>query len=101
MWLICHPLAAQDLTALVEHILGGTGGNVAAAKRHLDEIEAMLRNISGNPLSEARLAPPLGDWLVRHSGRGQRVSGRCEPKGALHRLGCLWRAGLGEKAWVQ
>lgn len=59
MRLIRHPLVARDLTALVEHILEVTGGDTAAAGRRLDEIEAMLRDISSNPLSGTRLAPLL------------------------------------------
>lgn len=74
MRLIRHPLVARDLTALVEHILDVTGGDIAAAERRLDEIEAMLRDISGNPLSGTRLAAPLNGWLVRHGGRGHRLT---------------------------
>ncbi|WP_347269065.1 type II toxin-antitoxin system RelE/ParE family toxin [Paracoccus sp. (in: a-proteobacteria)] len=74
MRLIRHPLVVRDLTALVEHILDVTGGDVGAAERRLDEIEAMLRDIAGNPHSGARLAAPLGGWLVRHGGRGHRLT---------------------------
>ena len=74
MWLIRHPLVARDLTALVEHILDVTGGDVAAVERRLDEIEAMLRDIAGNPHSGMRLAAPLDGWLVRHGGRGHRLT---------------------------
>lgn len=74
MQLIRHPLVARDLTALVDHILDVTGGDAAAAERRLNEIEAMLRDIIDNPLSGTRLAPPLDGWLVRHGGRGQRLS---------------------------
>lgn len=74
MRLIRHPLVARDLTALVEHILEVTGGDTAAAGRRLDEIEAILRDISSNPFSGTRLAPPLDAWLVRHGGRDQRLT---------------------------
>ena len=74
MRLIRHPLVARDLTALVENILAITGSDIAAAERRLDEIEVMLRDISGNPLSGTRLAPPLDGWLVRHGGRGHRLT---------------------------
>lgn len=73
MRLIRHPLVAHDLTALVEHILAITG-DIAAAERRLDEIEVMLRDISDNPFSGMRLAPPLDGWLVRHGGRGHRLT---------------------------
>lgn len=74
MQLIRHPLVARDLTALVEHILDVTDGDVDAAGRRLDEIEAMLRDIYDNPFSGTRLAPPLDGWLVRHGGRDQRLT---------------------------
>lgn len=74
MQLIRHPLVARDLTALVEHILDATGGDLGAAERRLDEIEAMLRDIAGNPHSGARLAAPLDGWLVRHGGRRHRLT---------------------------
>lgn len=74
MRLIRHPLVARDLMALVEHILDVTGGNIPAAERRLNEIEAMLQDISDNPLSGARLSPPLDGWLVRHGGRRNRLT---------------------------
>lgn len=74
MRLIRHPLVAKDLTALVEHILEVTEGDVAAAERRLDEIEAMLRNILGNPFSGTRLSASLDGWMVRHGGRGRRLT---------------------------
>ncbi|SIT87062.1 type II toxin-antitoxin system RelE/ParE family toxin [Pontibaca methylaminivorans] len=73
MRLIRHPLVARDLTALIEHIRDVTG-DPAAAERRLDEIEAMLRDIAGNPYSGTRLAAPLDGWLVRHGGRGHRLT---------------------------
>lgn len=74
MRLIRHPLLARDLKALVEHILDATGGDIAAAGRRLDETEAMLRDISSNPFSGTRRAPPLDGWQVRHGGRGHRLT---------------------------
>lgn len=74
MRLIRHPLVASDLTALAEHILDVTGGDIAATGRRLDEIEAMLHDIADNPFSGARLAPPLNGWLLRHGGQGQRLT---------------------------
>jgi len=74
MHLIRHPLVASDLTALVEHIIEVTDGNFTAAGRRLDEVEAMLRDIAANPHSGTRLAAPLDGWLVRHGGRGHRLT---------------------------
>lgn len=74
MQLIRHPLVARDLTAMVEHIVDVTGGDIGAAERRLDEIEAMLRDIAENPYSGARLAAPLDGWLVRHGGRRHRLT---------------------------
>jgi plasmid stabilization system protein ParE len=74
MRLIRHPLISQDLDALVDHIVEVTQGDFAAAARRLNEAEALLRNILGNPFSGVRLTGALEGWLVRHGGRGQRLS---------------------------
>lgn len=69
-----HPLVAQDLIALVDHVVTVTGGDFAAASRRLDEVDNLLHDIAQNPGSGARLAPPLDGWLVRHGGRGHRLT---------------------------
>ncbi|MDO9641209.1 MAG: type II toxin-antitoxin system RelE/ParE family toxin [Pseudotabrizicola sp.] len=74
MRLIRHPLVQHDLLALVDHIVETTQGDFAAAARRLDEIDALLAAIAGNPLSGMRLSPPLEGWLVRHGGRGHRIT---------------------------
>ena len=42
MRLIRHPLVERDLLELVDHIVEATQGDVAAASRRLDEIDALL-----------------------------------------------------------
>jgi plasmid stabilization system protein ParE len=74
MRVVRHPLVDRDLDALVDHIVDVTGGDVAAAGRRLDEIEDLVAAISANPLSGIRLASPLDGWLVRHGGRGHRLT---------------------------
>lgn len=74
MRLIRHPLVARDLTGLVDHIVEVTQGDFAAARRRLDEVDALLADILANPFSGARLADPLDGWLVRHGGRGHRLT---------------------------
>lgn len=69
-----HPLVARDLIGIVEHIVATTEGDVEAAFRRLDEIDALLRDIAANPTSGMRLAAPLDGWLVRHGGRGHRLT---------------------------
>ena len=64
-----HPLVDRDLIAMVEHIVETTGGDIEAAARRLDEVDALLREIAANPASGARLS----DWLARHGGRGRRI----------------------------
>lgn len=84
---IRHPLVGRDLTALVDHILETTKGDVAAAARRLDEIDTLLQAIAANPSSGTRLSAPLDGWLVRHGGRGQRITivFRADPqRGLLH-----------------
>ena len=74
MRLIRHPLVKRDLLELVDHIVEATQGDVAAASRRLDEIDALLAEIAANPGSGMRLAAPLDGWLARHGGRGHRVT---------------------------
>ena len=74
MHVIRHPLVSQDLLALVDHIVEITQGDFAAAARRLDEIDALLAEIAANPYSGMRLSPPLEGWLVRHGGRGHRIT---------------------------
>ena len=72
MRIVRHPLVDQDLAALVDHIVEVTGGDFDAASRRLDEVDYLIADISANPMSGVRLAPPLDGWLVRHGGRGLR-----------------------------
>lgn len=72
MRIVQHPLVNQDLAALVDHIVEVTGEDFDAAGRRLDEVDDLIADISANPMSGVRLAPPLDGWLVRHGGRGHR-----------------------------
>lgn len=74
MSVIRHPLVQHDLAALVDHIVEITQGDFAAATRRLDEIDALLAEITANPLFGMRLSVPLDGWLVRHGGRGHRIT---------------------------
>ena len=74
MRIVRHPLVARDLVALVDHIVEATDGDIAAASRRLDEVDALVSDIITNPMSGMRLAPPLDGWLVRHGGRGYRIT---------------------------
>ena len=69
-----HPLVERDLIGIVEHIVEVTNGDFAAAERRLDEIDALLRSIAANPSSGIRLSGALEGWLVRHGGRGNRLT---------------------------
>lgn len=69
-----HPLVDRDLIGIVEHIVEVTQGDFDAAVRRLDEIDALIRAIAANPTSGMRLTGPLGGWLVRHGGRGHRLT---------------------------
>lgn len=69
-----HPLVDRDLIGIVEHIVEVTQGDFDAAARRLDEIDELLRDIAANPTSGMRLAEPLDGWLVRHGGRGHRLT---------------------------
>ena len=74
MRIVRHPLVDQDIAALVDHIVEVTGGDFDAAVRRLDEIDDLLADISANPKSGVHLTPPLDGWLVRHGGRGHRLT---------------------------
>jgi plasmid stabilization system protein ParE len=69
-----HPLVERDLVGIVEHIVEVTQGDFDAAARRLDEIDALIRDIAANPTSGMRLRGPLEGWLVRHGGRGHRLT---------------------------
>ena len=69
-----HPLVERDLIGIVEHIVDVTQGDFDAAGRRLDEIDALIRDIAANPTSGMRLTGPLDGWLVRHGGRGHRLT---------------------------
>ena len=74
MRIVRHPLVDQDLAALVDHIVAVTGGDFGSAGKRLDEVDDLIADISDNPVSGVRLAPPLDGWLVRHGGRGHRLT---------------------------
>lgn len=74
MRIVRHPLVDQDLAALVDHIVEVTGGDSDAAARRLDEVDDLIADISANPMSGVRLSQPLSGWLVRHGGRGHRLT---------------------------
>lgn len=74
MRIVRHPLLDHDLAAMVDHIVEVTGGDFDAAGRRLDEVDDLITDISANPMSGVRLALPLDGWLVRHGGRGHRLT---------------------------
>lgn len=71
---IRHPLVEWDVIAIAEHIVETTGGDIGAAERRLDEIDALLSDIARNPFSGVRLSGRLEGWLVRHGGRDRRIT---------------------------
>lgn len=74
MRFVRHPFVERDVIGIVDHIVEVTDGDVAAASRRLDEIDALIQEISANPTSGARLSGKLDGWLVRHGGAGQRLT---------------------------
>lgn len=69
-----HPLVRHDVIGIFEHVLGTTQGDLSAAERRLDEIDALLAAIAANPASGARLDGPLAGWRARHGGRRQMIT---------------------------
>ena len=74
MRFIRHPFFERDLIGIVNHIVEVTDGDLAAASRRLDEVDALLEAIASNPNSGFRLNGKLDGWLVRHGGAGQRLT---------------------------
>lgn len=74
MRFVKHPFFERDVIGIVDHIVEVTDGDVAAASRRLDEIDALIQEISANPTSGARLSGKLDGWHVRHGGAGQRLT---------------------------
>lgn len=69
-----HPLVRRDVIGIFEHVLETTRGDLEAAARRLDEIDALLAAIAANPASGARLDGPLAGWSARHGGQGRMVT---------------------------
>jgi plasmid stabilization system protein ParE len=74
MRVVRHPLVDRDLIALVNDIVEVTDGDFVAAARRLDEVDQLLAAIQDTPHSGVRLSGALNGWLVRHGGRGQRIT---------------------------
>lgn len=74
MRFVRHPFFERDVIGIVDHIVEVTDGDVAAASRRLDEVDALLEAIASNPNSGVRLNAKLDGWLVRHGGAGQRLT---------------------------
>ena len=80
MRIVRHPLVAQDIRALAEHVLT-VSGDRAAALRRLDEIDALIAEIVANPDLGARLDGALTGWRVRHGGQGRAITLVFRPEG--------------------
>jgi plasmid stabilization system protein ParE len=74
MRIVRHPFVERDLIGMVEHIVDVTQGDVAAAERRLDEVDALIASILESPRSGVRLYGALSGWLVRHGGTGHRLT---------------------------
>ena len=74
MRFVRHPFFERDLVGIVDHIVEVTDGDIAAAGRRLDEVDALLETIASNPNSGVRLTGKLDGWLVRHGGAGHRLT---------------------------
>ncbi|MCI2400868.1 type II toxin-antitoxin system RelE/ParE family toxin [Aliiroseovarius subalbicans] len=74
MRFIRHPFFERDLIGIVNHIVEVTNGDIAAAGRRLDQVDALLQEIFSNPTSGVRLSGKLDGWLVRHGGAGHRLT---------------------------
>lgn len=100
MQFVRHPFFERDLIGMVDHIVHVTDGDVAAAARRLDEVDALLDSIASNPTSGVRLSGKLKGWLVRHGGSGQRLTIVFKPDVAA---GIIYLAlvAFGGRDWVK
>ncbi|WP_328757411.1 type II toxin-antitoxin system RelE/ParE family toxin [Fuscibacter oryzae] len=58
----------------MDRIVEVTQGDFDATARQLEKIDDLIRDIAANPTSGMRLAGSLDGWLVRHGGRGHRLT---------------------------
>lgn len=49
MRIVRHPFVERDLIGMVDHIVDVTQGDIAAAERRLDEVDALIASIIKNP----------------------------------------------------
>ena len=68
-----HPLVRRDLRELARHVVE-VSGDLRAAERRLDQVDALLADILTNPHSGANLSEKLPGWRVRHGGAGRRIT---------------------------
>lgn len=99
MKLVPHPFVARDIGGIVEHIVDTTGGDVAAALKRLDEVDALIASILSNPYSGYRLSGALAGWLVRHGGRDQMITMVFRPDADRQRL-FLALVAFGGRDWL-
>lgn len=97
---IRHPLVRRDVMGIFDHVLETTQGDLAAAERRLDEIDALLAAIAGNPASGVRLDGRLSGWLARHGGRGQMITVvfRSDPEARLIQIALV---AFGGRNWLE
>ena len=74
MRLIRHPLVARDLQSMAEHIVTVTQGDIDAALRRLDQVDALLADIRANPGHGAPLTGALEGWRARYGGKGRMIT---------------------------
>lgn len=68
-----HPLVRRDLRELARHV-AEVSGDLRAAERRLDQVDALLADILLNPTSGTSLSAALPGWRVRHGGTGRRIT---------------------------
>jgi hypothetical protein len=85
---------------IIDHVLATARGDLAAAERRLDEIDDLLRAIGDDPASGIRLDGHLAGWLVRHGGRGQKITVvfRCDVEAQLIYIAMI---AFGGRNWLR
>lgn len=68
-----HPLVRRDLRELARHV-AEVSGDLRAAARRLDQVDAFLTDILENPNLGSILSAELSGWRVRHGGAGRRIT---------------------------
>src|SRR6056297_1201089 len=100
MRFVRHPFFERDLIGIVDHIVDVTDGDVAAARRRLDEVDDLIQKIAASPKSGGMAQRQAGrmahaPWR-RRSPTDHRIQAEFRCRANLSRSRRIRRPGLNE-----